>query len=105
MMRVCNLDTCPFGVATQNPELRKKFMGKPEYVVNFMMFIAEELREYMSKLGVRTLDELVGRTDLLKVREDLSEREKKIDLSAILGCDLKEEISYNNKSGFDFRLS
>lgn len=105
MMRVCNLDTCPFGVATQNPELRKKFAGKPEYVVNFMMFIAEELREYMSKLGVRTLDELVGRTDLLKVRDDLSEREKKIDLSAILGCDVKEDISYENKSLFDFRLS
>lgn len=105
MMRVCNLDTCPFGVATQNPELRKKFMGKPEYVVNFMMFIAEELREYMSKLGVRTLDELVGRTDLLKVKGGLSEREKKVDLSAILGCDLHEDISYYEKSGFDFRLS
>ena len=105
MMRVCNLDTCPFGVATQNPELRKKFMGKPEYVVNFMMFIAEELREYMSKLGVRTLDELVGRTELLRVRDGLTDREKKIDLSAILGCSLKEDISYENKSGFDFRLS
>ena len=60
MMRVCNLDTCPFGVATQNPELRKKFPGKPEYVMNFMIFVASELREYMSKLGVRTVDELVG---------------------------------------------
>ena len=66
MMRVCNLDTCPVGVATQNPELRKRFRGKPEYVVNFMKFIAQELREYMAKLGVRTVDELVGRTDLLK---------------------------------------
>ena len=105
MMRVCNLDTCPFGVATQNPELRKRFMGKPEYVVNFMMFIAQELREYMSKLGVRTLDELVGRTDLLKVREGLSGREKKIDLSAILGCEWREAVAYDEKSAFDFHLS
>ena len=56
MMRVCNLDSCPFGVATQNPELRKRFAGKPEYVINFMYFIANELREYMSKLGVKTVD-------------------------------------------------
>ena len=60
MMRVCNLDTCPVGIATQNPKLRKRFKGKPEYVVNFMKFMAMELREYMAKLGVRTLDELVG---------------------------------------------
>ena len=53
MMRVCNLDTCPVGVATQNPELRKRFTGKPEYVINFMKFIAQELREYMAKLGVK----------------------------------------------------
>ena len=66
MMRVCNLDTCPVGIATQNPELRKRFKGKPEYVVNFMHFVAQELREYMAKLGIRTVDELVGRTDLLK---------------------------------------
>src|SRR5699024_6499933 len=69
MMRVCNLDTCPVGVATQNPELRKRFTGKPEYVVNFMRFSAEELREYMAKLGVRTIDEMVGRSDLLKVKD------------------------------------
>lgn len=84
MMRVCNLDTCPAGIATQNPELRKRFAGKPEYVENFMRFIAEELREYMAKLGVRTVDELVGRSDFLKVRGDLSEREAKLDLSNIL---------------------
>lgn len=59
------------GIATQNPELRKRFKGKPEYVVNFMKFIAEELREYMAKLGVRTVDELVGRTDLLKRKDDI----------------------------------
>ena len=86
MMRVCNLDTCPVGVATQNPELRKRFQGKPEYVVNFMRFIAQELREHMAKLGVRTVEELVGRTDLLKKRDHaVSDRAATVDLSAILG--------------------
>src|ERR671924_1250291 len=65
MMRVCHLDTCPVGVATQNPELRKKFSGKPEFVVNFFEFIAEEVREYLARLGFRTLEEIIGRTDLL----------------------------------------
>jgi glutamate synthase (ferredoxin) len=69
MMRVCHQDTCPAGVATQNPELRKKFAGRPEHVVNFMHFIARELREHMAKLGFRTLDEMVGRSDLLDTRE------------------------------------
>ncbi len=86
MMRVCNLDTCPVGIATQNPELRKRFRGKPEYVVNFMRFIAQDLREHMAKLGVRTVEELVGRTDLLRVREHaVNERAATVDLSAILG--------------------
>ena len=80
MMRVCNLDTCPMGIATQNPELRKRFRGKPEYIVNFMHFVAQELREYMAKLGIRTVDELVGRTDLLVPKKDTHG----IDLSAIL---------------------
>ena len=84
MMRVCNLDTCPVGIATQNPELRKRFKGKPEYVMNFMKFIAQELREYMAALGVRTVDELVGRTDLLKVKDKLPEGTPKLDLSQIL---------------------
>ena len=106
MMRVCNLDTCPFGVATQNPELRKRFVGKPEYVMNFMLFIAQELREYMSKLGVRTVDELVGRTDLLKKKDNLGERESKIDLSLLLGSEFaQEKICYTNKDKFDFKLS
>ena len=106
MMRVCNLDTCPFGVATQNPELRKRFMGKPEYVVNFMRFIAQELREYMARLGVRTVDELIGRKDLLKKRADLSEREQQIDVSAILDHHLDESsIRYDEKSPYDFKLS
>jgi glutamate synthase (ferredoxin) len=85
MMRVCNLDTCPVGVATQNPELRKRFKGKPEYVMNFMQFIAQELREIMAKLGVRTIDEMVGRTDLLKVKEKMvTARAATVDLSRIL---------------------
>ncbi|MBR5943732.1 MAG: glutamate synthase subunit alpha, partial [Lachnospiraceae bacterium] len=81
MMRVCNLDTCPMGIATQNPELRKRFAGKPEYVENFMLFIARELREYMAKLGVRTIDELVGRVDFLKQKD---EKDAKISLDGIL---------------------
>jgi len=65
MMRVCHLDTCPVGVATQNPELRKRFSGKPEFVVNFFEFIAEEVREWLARLGARSLDEIIGRVDLL----------------------------------------
>jgi glutamate synthase (NADPH/NADH) large chain len=84
MMRVCNLDTCPMGIATQNPELRKRFTGKPEYVMNFMLFIAQQLREYMAKLGVRTVDEMVGRTDLLKKKDFLTGQAAKVDLSLIL---------------------
>ena len=105
MMRVCNLDTCPFGVATQNPELRKKFMGKPEYVMNFMKFVAAELREYMSKLGVRTVDELVGRIDLIKPKEGVSGTAAEVDLSNILNSDfVSKKIEYKNKNNFDFHL-
>ena len=90
MMRVCNLGTCPAGIATQDPELRRRFTGKPEYVMNFMRFVAQELREHMACLGVRTVDELVGRTDLLKVREHaVNERAATVDLSAILDTRLK----------------
>ncbi len=104
MMRICNLDTCPMGVATQNPELRKNFVGKPEYVENFMRFIARELREYMAKLGVRTVNELVGRTDLLCMKEELSEREDKLDLSGILSFAGKEKAVFDPKALYDFRL-
>ena len=108
MMRVCNLDTCPVGVATQNPELRKRFTGKPEYVVNFMRFIAENLREYMAKLGVRTIDELVGRTDLLKVKEQpTSDRAATLDLTQILYnpyAGTKTPQTFNPKKVFDFEL-
>lgn len=72
MMRVCHLDTCPVGIATQNPELRKNFKGKPEYVENFMRFIASELREYMARLGIKTVNELVGRSDLLIPKTNFS---------------------------------
>ena len=108
MMRVCNLDTCPVGVATQNPELRKRFQGKPEYVVNFMRFIAQELREHMARLGVRTVEELVGRTDLLRVRQPaVNERAATVDLSAILnnpyvGTDAKTHFDPGDV--YDFRL-
>ena len=85
MMRVCNLGTCPAGIATQNEKLRKNFAGKPEYVMNFMRFVAQELREHMARLGVRTVNDLVGRTDLLKVREHaVNQRAATVDLSAIL---------------------
>ena len=107
MMRVCNLDTCPVGVATQNPELRKNFKGKPEYVENFMRFIAEELREYMAALGVRTVDELVGRTDLLKVKENLNERQQEIDLTQILSNPYegsKVKCTFDPKQVYDFEL-
>lgn len=106
MMRVCNLDTCPVGVATQNPELRKRFKGKPEYVVNFMKFIAQELREYMAKLGVRTVDELVGRSDLLKAKtEAKSINAGKVDLTRILANEFTHEpVKYNEKNVFNFEL-
>lgn len=84
MMRVCNLDTCPVGIATQNPELRKNFHGKPEYVENFMRFIAQELREYMAKLGIRFVNELVGRSDLLQVWQSDETSAAKLDLTAVI---------------------
>ena len=108
MMRVCNLDTCPVGVATQNPELRKRFKGKPEYVENFMRFIAKELREYMAKLGVRTIDEMVGKSDLLKVKEDAkTPMAAKMDLSQILYNPYvgeKESVTFSPEKVYDFQL-
>ncbi len=107
MMRVCNLDTCPVGIATQNPELRKRFKGKPEYVMNFMRFVAQELREYMARLGVRTVDELVGRTDLLKKKEHIANsRAAQVDLSQILGNPYEGQkvAGYYEKQAYDFKL-
>ncbi len=107
MMRVCNLDTCPVGIATQNPELRKRFRGKPEYVINFMMFIAEELREIMAKCGVRTVEELVGRKEFLRVRDkQITDRAAKVDMSRILyNPKTKGEKTYFNPERiYDFKL-
>jgi len=97
MMRVCQLGTCPFGVATQNPELRKRFIGKPEYVERFMIFVARQLRQIMAKLGARTVNELVGRSDLLKVKEGSA-----MDLSALIGFARNTHVQ--PESRHDFRL-
>lgn len=107
MMRVCNLDTCPVGIATQNPELRKRFRGKAEYVVNFMHFIAQEMREYMAKLGIRTIDELVGRTELLQKKEHKEDHKvDSVDLSQILNNPYAgmKFAGYHEKQEFDFEL-
>ena len=85
MMRVCHLDTCPVGVATQNPELRKKFSGKPEFVVNFMEFIAEEVREYLAALGFRSIEEAIGHVEMLDTRKAVDHwKARGLDLSPIL---------------------
>lgn len=97
MMRVCNLDTCPFGVATQNQKLRKRFKGKPEYVMNFMLFIARELREIMADLGYHTIDEMAGHTDNLEVDEDAN-----MDYSNILMTPYN--IHYEPKDTYNFEL-
>ena len=107
MMRVCNLDTCPMGIATQNPELRKRFIGKPEYVENFMRFVARQLREYMAKLGVRTVNEMVGRCDLLKKKENLTGNAAKVDLGQILNGAAKTDRKlsvFDPSCVYDFKL-
>ncbi len=108
MMRVCNLDTCPVGVATQNEELRKRFKGKPEYVVNFMYFIAQELREIMAKLGFRKIDEMIGRVDRLKQKENIHGwKAKNIDLSSVLYTPDKyrgKVVKFNPEKKYDFKL-
>ena len=97
MMRVCNLDTCPFGIATQNPELRKRFKGKPEYVERFMLFVAEQLREIMAKLGARRVNELVGRADLLKARAG-----SPLDVSELLG--FSQNSFHHPERDYNFHL-
>ena len=109
MMRVCHQDTCPMGIATQNPELRKRFAGKPEYVENFMRFIARQVREYMAKLGVRSMSELVGRTDLLEAKKGKSfDAEDKMDLSRIL-MDMsgtpRDQQTFQPEKRYDFKLA
>lgn len=101
MMRKCHLNTCPVGVATQDPELRKLFSGKPEHVVNLFKFMAEELREIMAELGFRTINEMVGRVQFLKVKDHLDNwKAKKIDLSGILHpvTNTKGMTLYNSES-------
>ncbi|QFG40443.1 glutamate synthase large subunit [Streptococcus mutans] len=85
MMRVCSLNTCPVGVATQNPELRKNFSGKPEHVINMMTFLAEELREYMAELGFRSVDEMVGHAEVLKSRFVAQGKAKSLNFSRVIG--------------------
>ncbi|WP_028510055.1 glutamate synthase large subunit [Ruminococcus sp. NK3A76] len=99
MMRVCDKDTCPMGIATQNPELRKRFKGKPEYVINFLRFAAEEMRAYMARLGIRTVDELIGRTDLLYSKAD-----KDVDLSRILFYSESDKQHFVDADKYDFEL-
>ena len=105
MMRVCNLDTCPMGIATQRPELRKNFCGKPEYVVNFMEFVAQELRLILAKLGVRTVDELVGHTEYLQILpHQITQRAAMVDVSGILARCGGENCRYDPAQRFDFKL-
>ena len=107
MMRVCNKDTCPVGVATQNEVLRKRFAGKPEYVMNFMLFIARQLREIMATLGFRTVEEMVGRTDCLKKRDNLiTHRAEEVNLSKILDPVYAhaKESHFDREHIYDFHL-
>ncbi|MBP5451918.1 MAG: glutamate synthase subunit alpha, partial [Treponema sp.] len=105
MMRVCQLDTCPFGVATQNEKLRAKFPGKPEYVENFMKFIAQEMREIMAKLGIRSVEELCGRTDLLKLKDKQGfKRAGLVDMSRVLANASGESGWKKDRSTYDFKL-
>ncbi len=106
MMRVCQLDTCPFGVATQNEKLRAKFPGKPEYVENFMKFIAQEMREIMAKLGVRSVEELCGRTDLLKLKDKQGfKRAGLVDMSRVLANSAADLDAWkSDRSLFNFEL-
>ncbi|CEG47654.1 ferredoxin-dependent glutamate [Plasmopara halstedii] len=115
MMRKCHLNTCPVGIATQDPELRKKFQGQPEHVVNFMFMLAEEVRDYMRRLGFCKLDDLIGRADLLKVNQDaLHYKSRKLDLSPLLinasslneGAGVKKEIEQDHvvEKCIDMRL-
>jgi len=85
MMRKCHLNTCPVGIATQDPELRRRFAGQPDHVVNFFFFVAEEVRRFMAQLGFRTFPEMIGRTDKLKVQKAIDHwKASGLDLSALL---------------------
>lgn len=99
MMRKCHLNTCPVGIATQDPVLRKKFEGKPEHVVNYLFMLAEEVRECMASLGIRKFQDLVGRTDLLRVRESCTDKAKLLDMSQILKSALEIRPGTNTVGG------
>jgi len=109
MMRKCHLNTCPVGVATQDPQLRKNFMGKPEHLINFMTFVAQDVREIMASLGFRTMDEMIGRVDILEVNKAIDHyKAKGLDFSRLLmmpqphqGCSLRCTSSQQH----DFSLS
>jgi len=106
MMRKCHLNTCPVGVATQDPELRKKFTGQPDHVVNYFFFVAEELREYMAQMGIRKVDELVGRSDLLNVKQGVSHwKAKGLNFSNIFHQpDMPKEVSRRHTEAQDHGL-
>ena len=107
MMRACNKDTCPVGIATQNQTLRGRFTGKPEYVMNFMTFIAEQMREIMAKLGFRTVDEMIGRNDCLKVKPNpVTDRAAKLNLNVLLDTTYAhaEERHFTPEKKYDFHL-
>ena len=101
MMRKCNTNTCPMGVATQNPELRKHFQGRSEYVVNFFTFLAEQVREYLSEIGVHNLKEIIGHTELIKVNTThATEKQKTIDFSRLLYKSETEKALYWDRGAF-----
>lgn len=107
MMRVCQKDTCPFGVATQNEALRERFTGKAEYVENFMRLVAQDLREHIAALGLRSVEEMVGRADLLSLKDKApSSRANLVDMSAIIGWrgDAKSKTHFDKADAFDFKL-
>ncbi|KAJ5888836.1 hypothetical protein N7495_008877 [Penicillium taxi] len=107
MMRKCHLNTCPVGIATQDPELRKKFNGQPEHVINFFYYVANEMRAIMAKLGIRTINEMVGRAELLKVRDDIrNQKQQRMDLSLILtpAHSLRPGVATYNVRKQDHRL-
>ncbi len=102
MMRQCHSNTCPVGIATQDKELRKKFTGKAEYIENFLIFIAEEVREYLAILGLKSLDEAIGRSDLLKVNKAIEfYKAKNLDFSKILQNISEKDIKYNKRYKYE----
>ncbi len=101
MMRKCNTNTCPMGVATQNPELRKHFEGRAEYVVNFFTFLAEQVREYLSEIGVKSLKEIIGRTELIEVNtENATDKQKTIDFARLLHKPTTDKALYWDRGAY-----